>query len=68
MRGAMPNEESVLLLMGKTAMDNAMDKKSYLRQVPRIDNDTTLFPPEKAAPQPEFTASGCCGPKLRELA
>lgn len=25
MRGAMPNEESVLLLMGKTAMD----KKSY---------------------------------------
>ena len=29
MRGAMPNEESVLLLMGKTAMD----KKSYLRQV-----------------------------------
>ncbi|MCI5718805.1 MAG: transposase [Bacteroidales bacterium] len=29
MRGVMPNEESVLLLMGKTAMD----KKSYLRQV-----------------------------------
>ena len=47
MRGAMPNEESVLLLMGKTAMD----KKSYLRQVPRIDLDETLFPPEKAAPQ-----------------
>ena len=64
MRGAMPNEESVLLLMGKTAMD----KKSYLRQVPRIDDDTTLFPPEKAAPQPEFTASGCYGPKLHELA
>lgn len=40
MRGAMPNEESVLLLMGKTAMD----KKSYLRQVPRIDLDKTLFP------------------------
>ena len=35
MRGAMPNEESVLLLMGK---------KSYLRQVPRIDLDKTLFP------------------------
>ena len=31
MRGAMPNEESVILLMGKTAMD----KKSYLRQVPQ---------------------------------
>ena len=45
MRGAMPNEDSVLLLLGKTAMD----KKSYLRQVPRIDLDETLFPPEKAA-------------------
>lgn len=33
MRGAMPNKESVLLLMGKTAMD----KKSYLRQVPKIE-------------------------------
>ncbi len=43
MRGAMPNEESVLLLMGKTAMD----KKSYRRQVPRIDADGTLFPAEK---------------------
>ncbi len=64
MRGAMPNEESVLLLMGKTAMD----KKSYLRQVPRIDLDETLFPPEKAAPQPEYTTSGCYDPKLRELA
>ena len=39
MRGAMPNEESVLLL-GKTAMD----KKSYLRPVPRIDQDRELFP------------------------
>lgn len=63
MRGAMPNEDSVLLLMGKTAMD----KKSYLRQVPRIDSDTTLFPPERAAPQPEYTPSGCYEPKLREL-
>ena len=43
MRGAMPNEESVLLLMGKTAMD----KKSYRRQVPRIDADGTLFHAEK---------------------
>ena len=64
MRGAMPNEEYVLLLMGKTAMD----KKSYLRQVPRIDLDETLFPPEKAAPQPEYATSGCYDPKLRELA
>lgn len=47
MRGAMPNEESVLLLMGKTAMD----KKSYLRHVPRIDLDETLFPPEKPPPE-----------------
>ena len=63
----MPNEESVLLLMGKTAMD----KKSYLRQVPRIDLDETLFPPEKpekAAPQPEYMTSSCYDPKLRELA
>lgn len=42
MRGAMPNEESVLLLMGKTAMD----KRNYGRQVPRIDLDKTLFPDE----------------------
>ena len=40
MRGAMPNEESVLLLMGKTTMN----KKSYLRPVPRIDLDWELFP------------------------
>lgn len=33
MRGAMPNEGSVLLLMGKTAMD----KKSYLKPVFRMD-------------------------------
>ena len=32
--------ESVILLMGK----KAMDKKSYLRQVPRINLDKTLFP------------------------
>ena len=43
MRDAMSNEESVLLLTGKTAMD----KKSYRRQVPRIDADGTLFPAEK---------------------
>ena len=40
MRGAMPNDESVLTLMGKTAMD----KNNYGRQLPRIDMDKTLFP------------------------
>ena len=39
MRGTMPNEESVLLLMGKTAMAT----KSYLRQVPRIDLAREFF-------------------------
>ena len=43
MRVAMPNEESVILLMGKTALD----KKSYLRQVHRIDLDRNLFPDER---------------------
>lgn len=54
MRGAMPNVESVLLLMGKTTMD----KKSYLRQGPMIYLDVTLFPPEKQTPQLEYTTSG----------
>lgn len=40
MRGAMPSDESVLTLMGKTAMD----KDSYGRQLPRIDCDKMLFP------------------------
>ena len=40
MWGAMPNEESVLLLMGKTVMD----KKSYIESVPQIDLDRELFP------------------------
>ena len=38
--GAMPNEESVLVLMGKTAMD----KTSYNRILPGITTDRTLFP------------------------
>lgn len=42
MRGAMPTEESVLVLMGKTAMD----KRSYDRELPGIDTDNTLFPSE----------------------
>lgn len=36
----MPNEESVLVLMGKTAMD----KTSYNRILPGITTDKTLFP------------------------
>ena len=45
-----------------------MEKKSYLRQVPRIVLDETLFPPEKAAQQPEYITSVCYDPKLREFA
>ena len=40
MRGAMPNDESVIVLMGRTAMD----KTSYNRMLPGIQTDTTLFP------------------------
>lgn len=40
MRGAMPNDESVIVLMGRTAMD----KTSYGRILPGILTDTTLFP------------------------
>ena len=40
MRGAMPDENSVIVLMGKTAMD----KESYQRVIPRIREDATLFP------------------------
>ena len=40
MRGAMPDENSVIVLMGKTAMD----KESYQRIIPRIREDATLFP------------------------
>jgi len=43
MRGAMPNEESVIVLMAKTAMD----KKSYLRALPGIDKDKKRFPEER---------------------
>jgi putative transposase len=43
MRGAMPSEESVIVLMAKTAMD----KKSYLRALPGIDKDKKLFPDEQ---------------------
>lgn len=42
MRGAMPNEESVIVLMAKTAMD----KSAYYRALPAIDLDNKLFPDE----------------------
>jgi len=50
MRGAMPNEESVLVLMGKTAMD----KSCYQRCLPRIDMDQKLFPPEGGSFSPNL--------------
>lgn len=42
MRGALPSEESVLLLMGKTAMD----KEAYDRALPWMELDKSLFPGE----------------------
>lgn len=39
MRGAMPNEESVMVLMAKTAME----KTSYYRALPKLDREKTLF-------------------------
>lgn len=42
MRGAMPNEDSVLVLMGKVAMD----KSGFNRELPGIDRDQNLFPSE----------------------
>ena len=43
MRGAMPGEESVIVLMAKTAMD----KTAYYRTLPAVDMDKSLFPDEK---------------------
>lgn len=43
MRGAMPSEESVIVLMSKTAMD----KTAYYRALPAVDVDKDLFPDEK---------------------
>ncbi len=43
MRGAMPDEGSVIVLMGRTAMD----KESYQRVIPRIREDKTFFPFEE---------------------
>ena len=38
----MPNEDSVLVLMGKVAMD----KSGFNRELPGIDRDQNLFPSE----------------------
>jgi putative transposase len=46
MRGAMPSEESVIVLMAKTAMD----RPAYYRALPAIDTDINLFPDEKSFP------------------
>ena len=43
MRGALPDESSVIVLMGRTAMD----KESYHKVVPRIREDKSLFPDEE---------------------
>ncbi len=43
MRGALPDENSVIVLMGRTAMD----KESYHRVIPRIREDKVLFPFEE---------------------
>ena len=40
MRGTMPTEESVIVLMAKTAMD----RKAYFRAFPGIERDKVLFP------------------------
>ena len=40
MRGAMPGEESVIVLMAKTAID----KSAYYRALQGIDLETSLFP------------------------
>lgn len=44
MRGAMPSEESVIVLMAKTAMD----KMAYYRALPGIDQDSKLFPEDNS--------------------
>ena len=40
MRTAMPNEESVITLLGSVAMEH----KAFDRILPKITTDTTLFP------------------------
>ena len=40
MRSSMPNEDSVITLLGYVAME----KKSYSRKVPKLNYETNLFP------------------------
>ena len=44
MRGAMPSEESVIVLMAKTAID----KSAYHRALPGIDLDRKIFPEDNS--------------------
>ena len=54
MRGALPDESSVLVLMGRTAMD----KESYHRVIPRIREDKTLFPDEEPTKGEQASRNG----------
>ena len=54
MRGALPDESSVLVLMGRTAMD----KESYHRVIPRIREDKTLFPYEEPTKGEQTSRNG----------
>ena len=54
MRGALPDENSVLVLMGRTAMD----KESYHRVIPRIREDKTLFSDEEPTKGEQASRNG----------
>ena len=58
----------VVIGLGRFGAEIAVKLFECGEEVLAIDLDETLFPPEKAAPQPEYTTSGCYDPKLRELA
>lgn len=40
MRSSMPNEDSVITLLGNVSME----KKSYRKKVPKLNYETDLFP------------------------
>ena len=44
-RNSMPDEDSVIKLLGHLAMD----KRCYRNKVPKLKYETTLFPPESDA-------------------
>ena len=54
MRGALPDESSVLVLIGRTAMD----KESCHRVIPRIREDKTLFLDEEPTTGEQVSRSG----------